>query len=173
MSNVDTFRQYASQIDLSPAQLEAVTECFQACFEADEGEQADNGSEHAATETPDTTAPSEARQPHESFSDDNMFTDVSMNELLKTDNPRLAKMMNAKKAAGVSKGDAKTLQTLAQHASGGNYGSIAANEETRQRTMRWQNFLNKKLGLNLAVDGKWGKNTNAAYKQYLETKNKA
>lgn len=126
MSNVDTFKQYASQIDLSPAQLEAVTDCFQACFEADEGEQADNGSEHAATETPDTTAPSEARQPHESFSD-----------------------------------------------AGGNYGSIAADEETRQRTMRWQNFLNKKLGLNLAVDGKWGKNTAAAYKQYLETKNKA
>lgn len=34
MSNVDTFRYYASQLNLTKAQLEAVTECCKACLEA-------------------------------------------------------------------------------------------------------------------------------------------
>lgn len=36
MSNVETFKYYASQLNLTKPQLEAVTDCFKACFEADE-----------------------------------------------------------------------------------------------------------------------------------------
>ena len=103
MSNqVDMFKYYASKLNLSKPQLEAVADCFRACFEADE-----TGTE------PEEAVPSENSQP------------------------------------------------------------IGNNEETRQRNMRWQNFLNKKLGINLAVDGKWGKEAADAYQQYIASKNKA
>ena len=178
MSNqVDMFKYYASQLNLSKPQLEAVTNCFKACFEADEtATNAATGTEPNVTKQPDETAPAENRQQNGSFQDNNMWSDVQMKELLKTNNGRLQQMMNNKGSRGVakvSKGDEKAIMNAGRDVVNGNYHNIVNNEEARQRNMRWQNFLNKKLGLNLAVDGKWGKETAAAYKQYLASKNQA
>ena len=68
MSNVDMFNYYASQLNLSKPQLEAVTSCFKACLEADEGEPVGN-------EQPEQTAPSQDRKQNASFQDDNMFAE--------------------------------------------------------------------------------------------------
>lgn len=73
MSNVDMFNYYASQLNLSKPQLEAVTSCFKACLEADEGEPVGN-------EQPEQTAPSQDRKQNASFQDDNMFAEQSMKE---------------------------------------------------------------------------------------------
>jgi hypothetical protein len=178
MSNqVDMFKYYASQLNLSKPQLEAVTNCFQACFEADEtATNAETGTEPNVTKQPEEAAPSENRQQKGSFQDTNMWTDVQMKEHLKTDNPLLQKMMNNKGSRGVakvSKGDYKAIMNAGSNAANGNYHNNVYNEEARQRNMRWQNFLNKTLGLNLAVDGKWGKETAAAYQQYLDSKKQA
>lgn len=169
MSTVDTFKEYASRLRLSKAQLEAVTECFKACFESEE----DVGVEPAVTEIPDSTTPSEDRSRTASFRDDNMWGDVSMKDVLKTNNDRLAKMMKAKKVPRVKTGDEKTIMDYGRDVVNGNFHNIVSSEEDRQRNMRWQKFLNKTLGVNLVVDGKWGKKTDAAYRQYLAQKNKA
>ena len=178
MSNqVDMFKYYASQLNLSKPQLEAVTNCFQACFEADEtGTNAATGTEPNVTKQPAEAAPSENRQQKGSFQDNNMWSDVLMNEHLKTNNALLQKMMHNKGSrdvAKVSKADDKAIMNAGRDVVNGNFHNIVNNEETRQRNMRWQNFLNKTLGLNLAVDGKWGKETAEAYQQYLASKNKA
>lgn len=36
MSNIEMFKYYASQLNLSKPQLEAVTDCFKTCCEADD-----------------------------------------------------------------------------------------------------------------------------------------
>ena len=179
MSNqVDMFKYYASQLNLSKPQLEAVTNCFQACFEADEtATNAETGTEPNVTKQPEEAAPSENRQQKGSFQDNNMWTDVQMKELLKTDKgSRLQQMMNNKGSRGVakvSKGDEKAIMNAGRNVASGNYHTNVYNEEARQRNMRWQNFLNKTLGLNLAVDGKWGKETAEAYQQYLDSEKQA
>lgn len=48
MSNVEMFKHYASQLNLTKPQLEAVTDCFKACFEAD----ANAGVEPSVTKVP-------------------------------------------------------------------------------------------------------------------------
>lgn len=188
MSNVDIFRQYASELNLSPAQLEAVTNCFKACFEADEGEpKTDNsGVEHAATETPDSTTPSEQRQPHKPFEENfNSFPEheIKKFDLKNIENEKLRNYYaNAAKNASVAKVDPKVEKQImddGKSVAGGNYENVVLNAEKRQsndlsnRIMRWQTFLNKTLGLNLDVDGKWGKQTAAAYQQYLDSKKTA
>lgn len=165
MSNVEMFNYYASQLNLSKPQLEAVTNCFKACLEADEGEPVGN-------EQPEQTAPSQDRKQDASFQDDNMFAEQSMKDLMKTDNKMLKKMMNTKNdAAKATRGDVKAMTDDAKSVAGGNYHNVVYNEEQRERIRRWQTFLNKQLGANLDVDGTWGPKTAAAYQQYLTSKN--
>ena len=167
MSNVDMFNYYASQLNLSKPQLEAVTNCFKACLEADEGEPVGN-------EQPEQTAPSQDRTQNASFQDDNMFAEQSMKDLMKTDNKMLQKTMNAKNsAAKPTRGDFKSMMDAGKSVAGGNYHNVVYNEEQRGRIQRWQTFLNKQLGANLDVDGKWGPKTAAAYQQYLASKKQA
>ena len=168
MSNqVDMFKYYASQLNLSKPQLEAVTNCFQASFEADEVEP-------AVTEQPDQTAPSEDRTKDASFTDNTMFTDESMKEALHTDNKLLQKMMNTpNEAAKATRGDVKAMTDAGKSAAGGNYQNVVYKQEEADRIKCWQNFLNKTLGINLDVDGRWGKQTADAYQQYLNSKQKA
>ena len=168
MSNqVDMFKYYASKLNLSKPQLEAVTDCFRACFEADEGEPVGN-------EQPEQTAPSQDRKQNASFQDDNMFAEQSMKDLLKTDDKMLKNMMITKNsAAKATRGDFKAMMDDGKSVAGGNYHNVVYNEEQRERIKRWQTFLNKQLGANLDVDGRWGQKTAAAYQQYLASKKQA
>ena len=167
MSNVDMFNHYASQLNLSKTQLEAVTSCFKACLEADEGEPVGN-------EQPEQTAPSQDRTQNASFRDNNMFAEKSMEELMKTDDKMLQRMMDTKNSvAKPTRGDVKAMTDDAKSVAGGNYHNVVYNEEQRERIRRWQTFLNKQLGANLDVDGTWGPKTAAAYQQYLASKKQA
>jgi hypothetical protein len=45
-------------------------------------------------------------------------------------------------------------------------------ENEKQKVIKYQEMLNKKYGANLAVDGAWGKNTQAAYERFIKNGNK-
>lgn len=170
MSNVEMFKYYASKLNLSKPQLEAVTDCFKACFEAD----GSTGSEPNVDKEIDETEPSEDRTQHASFQDNNMWGDVSMQDVLKTKNARLAKMMNGTRVPRMNRKDEEDLWATGRDVVNGNFHNIVSNEENRQaereRVMRMQRALNKALGINLAVDGIIGPQTKAALKQYREKK---
>ena len=127
MSNVEMFKYYASKLNLSKPQLEAVTDCFKACFEADGRNVSEPNDDKEIYETD----PSEDRTQDASFKDNTIDGMDVVN---------------------------------------GNFHNIVANEENRQaekmRVMRRQKFLNKALGINLAVDGICGPQTIAAEKRY-------
>lgn len=177
MSNVDTFRYYASQLNLTPSQLEAVTGCFKACFEAGEG------MAQAADKQPASTEPSEDRKKNASFKD-NLPWAAETKETLD-----LPSWMKNKKSGAVNV-DPETQRRImgyGQNTVEGNFANTVNTEELRQsqeeaaarqrieakrrRNMEWQKLLNRELGLNLAVDGIWGKQTKAAYEQYLARNN--
>lgn len=164
------FKYYASKLNLSKPQLEAVTDCFKACFEAD----GSTGSEPNVDKEIDETEPSEDRTQHASFQDNNMWGDVSMQDVLKTKNARLAKMMNGARVPRVNRKDEEDLWATGRDVVNGNFHNIVSNEENRQaereRVMRMQKALNKALGINLAVDGIIGPQTKAALKQYRAKK---
>lgn len=46
--------------------------------------------------------------------------------------------------------------------------SDLAKQAEKEGVAKYQTMLNKKYGLNLAVDGAWGKNTQAAYEKYIK-----
>lgn len=166
MSNVEMFKYYASRLNLSKPQLEAVTDCFKACFEAD----GSTGSEPKVDKQSDEVVPSEDRKQNAPFHDNNMWGDVSMQEVLKTKNPRLAKMMNGARVPRVNRKAEADIMNDGRDVVNGNFHNIVYNEEKRQaekgRVMRMQTALNKALGINLAVDGILGPQTKAALKQY-------
>ena len=170
MSNVEMFKYYASKLNLSKPQLETVTDCFKACFEAD----CSTGSEPNVDKQPDETVPSESRKQHASFQDNNMWGAREMQDVLNTKNARLAKTMNGVRVPRVNRKDEEDLWATGRDVVNGNFHNIVSNEENRQaereRVMRMQKTLNKTLGINLAVDGILGPQTKAALKQYREKK---
>ena len=174
MSNqVDMFKFYASQLNLTKPQLEAVTDCFKACFEAEA-----NGVENINPKVQDETTPSEKRQPHVPFSESDhlhTFPENDMANLFKTNNARLARAMNAKTSVPqVNAKDQKRIMDYGKNTAGGNYSNTVNMEEKRQadiaaqrqKVMNLQRELNKALGINLAVDGIKGPQTIAAEKRY-------
>ncbi|GEM_PF-4424250 len=169
MSNVETFKYYASQLNLTKPQLEAVTDCFKACFEADgtndtglyANEQQGNvnvGKKPTKFDDSATPWPEETK---------NIF--------------ELPSYMNNRKRLGTgTKLDARTqanLNKMAANARDGMYQNNVyqvekiqkedkALEQQRQRVMKQQKELNQALGINLAVDGIMGPQTQAAMKKY-------
>lgn len=174
MSNqVDMFKFYASQLNLTKPQLEAVTDCFKACFEAEA-----NGVENINPKVQDETTPSAKRQPHVPFNESehfNTFPENDLANLLKTNNANLNRAMHAKtNSPQVPAKDQKRIIDYGKNTVGGNYSNTVNMEEQRQagiaaqrqKVMNLQRELNKALGINLAVDGIRGPQTIAAEKRY-------
>lgn len=186
MSNVETFKFYASQLNLTKPQLEAVTDCFKACFEAHDDGETEPQSSKVVKPTPETPN----RMQHTPFEDPEAgWGQANMDKLLgDIKNKRLA---NALKGPGavpsVDAKDARRMFNDASDAAEGRYGNIVDREEERQRgiaeekakrleakrrkNMERQKFLNRELGINLDIDGIWGKQSQAAYEEYLARKN--
>ena len=166
MSNVEMFKYYASKLNLSKPQLEAVTDCFKACFEADGRNVSEPNDDKEIYETD----PSEDRTQDASFKDNTMWGSRDMQDVLNTGNARLAKAMKAAPVARMNRKDQEDIMNDGMDVVNGNFHNIVANEENRQaekmRVMRRQKFLNKALGINLAVDGICGPQTIAAEKRY-------
>lgn len=165
MSNVEMFKYYASKLNLSKPQLEALTDCFKACFEADA-----NGSENINPKEPDETTPSKDRTQNVSFQDPNMWGSEVMKGVTNTGNARLAKMMNGARVARMNRKAEADIMDDGRDVVNGNFHNIVNREEKRQAerasVMRMQKALNKALGINLAVDGILGPQTKDALKQY-------
>ena len=173
MSRVDMFKYYASKLNLSKPQLEAVTDCFKACFEAEA-----DGAENINPKVQDETTPSEKRQPHVPFSEaDHLhtFPENDMANLFKTNNARLARAMKAKTSVPqVNAKDQNRIMKYGSNTLAENYANTvdleekrqAENAAQRQQVMNLQRKLNKALGINLAVDGIKGPQTIAAEKRY-------
>jgi hypothetical protein len=175
MSNVETFKYYASQLNLTKPQLEAVTDCFKACFEAD----ANRDVEPSVT---NMTKDVDVAKKHVPFDDtDANFAHEDMQRL----SANLPSWMKGKKGykTGTELGDNIThhLNSVAAQAAAGNQNAVqhqlgqmkkdmdyAARREQakRQRIMEQQKALNQALGINLTVDGVMGPKTRAAMKQY-------
>lgn len=179
MSNVvDTFKYYASKLNLSKPQLEAVTDCFKACFEAD----GDAGFTPTATKKPDATTPSEDRKKHVPFEGNLPWAEETDHVF---ELPSYMKNRKAK-VANMSDEDKHRIFGYGQNAAEGNFENIVNTEEElrhqkeealrqqreakMRRNMNWQKLLNKELGLNMPVDGIWGKQTQAAYEEYQARK---
>ena len=160
------FKYYASKLNLSKPQLEAVTDCFKACFEADGRNVSEPNDDKEIYETD----PSEDRTQDASFKDNTMWGSRDMQDVLNTGNARLAKAMKAAPVARMNSKDQEDIMNDGMDVVNGNFHNIVANEENRQaekmRVMRRQKFLNKALGINLAVDGICGPQTIAAEKRY-------
>lgn len=179
MSNVvDTFKYYASKLNLSKPQLEAVTDCFKACFEAD----GDAGFTQTATKKPDATTPSEDRKKHVPFEDNLPWAEETdhvfeLPSYMKNRKVKVAKMNDE---------DKHRIFGYGQNAVDGNFENTVNTEEAlrlqkeeaqrqqreakMRRNMNWQKLLNKELGLNMPVDGIWSKQTQAAYEEYQARK---
>ena len=163
MSNqVDMFKYYASQLNLTKPQLEAVTDCFKACFEAE-------GVQPAVSEQPDNV---NVAKKHVPFDDSNL--DWSEQHKIAFEMPSF--MKNSKglgTGSQLSARDQSNMAKLAASARDGQYQNnvyqveqMQKDNAARQKVMQKQAFLNKALGINLAVDGIRGPKTIAAEKQY-------
>lgn len=169
MSNVEMFKYYASKLNLTKPQLEAVTDCFKACFEAD----GTNGTGSYANEQQGNV--NVGKKPTK-------FDDSAMPWPEETKNIfELPSYMNNRKRLGTgTKLDARTqanLNKMAANARDGMYQNNVyqvdkiqkedkAIARQRQRVMKQQQELNQALGINLAVDGIMGPQTQAAMKKY-------
>lgn len=169
MSNVETFKYYASQLNLTKPQLEAVTDCFKACFEADEA----NGTGSYANEQQSNK--NVGKQPTK-------FDDSAMPWSKETENifELPSYMQNRKRLGTGTKLDARTQSNLNKMAANVRDGMYQNNvyqvekiqkedkaiAQQRQRVMKQQQELNKALGINLLVDGIMGPKTQAAMKKY-------
>lgn len=170
MSNVEMFKYYASKLNLSKPQLEAVTDCFKACFEADGRNVSEPNDDKEIYETD----PSEDRTQDASFNDNTMWGSRVMQDVLNTDNARLAKAMKAAPVARMNSKDQEDIMNDGMDVVNGNFHLVVDKEEKRQadiaakrqKVMNLQRKLNKELGINLAVDGIKGPQTIAAEKRY-------
>ena len=163
MSNqVDMFKYYASQLNLTKPQLEAVTDCFKACFEAE-------GVQPAVSEQPDNV---NVAKKHVPFDDSNLDWSEQNKSAFE-----LPSFMKNRKGLGtgsqLSARDQSNMAKLAASARDGQYQNnvyqveqMQKDNAARQKVMQKQAFLNKALGINLAVDGIRGPKTIAAEKQY-------
>ena len=164
------FKYYASKLNLSKPQLEAVTDCFKACFEA-EGR---NVSEPNDDKEIYETDPSEDRTQDASFNDNTMWGSRVMQDVLNTGHARLAKAMKAAPVARMNSKDQEDIMNDGMDVVNGNFHLVVDKEEKRQadiaakrqKVMNLQRKLNKELGINLAVDGIKGPQTIAAEKRY-------
>lgn len=163
MSNqVDMFKFYASKLNLTKPQLEAVTDCFKACFEAE-------GVQPAVSEQPGNV---NVAKKHVPFDDSNL--DWSEQHKRAVEMPSF--MKNSKglgTGSQLSARDQSNMAKLAASARDGQYQNnvyqvekMQKDNAARQKVMQKQAFLNKALGINLAVDGIRGPKTIAAEKQY-------
>ena len=164
MSNqVDMFKYYASQLNLTKPQLEAVTDCFKACFEAE-------GVQPAVSEQPGNVNVAKKHVPFDASNLDwaAQHKDVfEMPSFYKGGKPKVVEPTEE---------DKSNMEKLAAGARDGQYQNNVyqvekmqqdrANAAARQKVMQRQAFLNKALGINLAVDGIRGPKTIAAEKQY-------
>lgn len=170
MSNVEMFKYYASKLNLSKPQLEAVTDCFKACFEADGRNVSEPNDDKEIYETD----PSEDRTQDASFNDNTMWGARDMQNVLNTGNARLAKAMKAAPVARMNSKDQEDIMNDGMDVVNGNFHLVVDKEEKRQadiaakrqKVMNLQRKLNKELGINLAVDGIKGPQTIAAEKRY-------
>lgn len=172
MSNVETFKYYASQLNLTKPQLEAVTDCFKACFEADEA----NGTGSYANEQQGNVTV--GKKPTK-------FDDSAMPWPEETKNifELPSYMKNRKRLSKLGTGtklDARTQANMNKMAANVRDGMYQNNvyqvekiqkedkaiAQQRQRVMKQQQELNKALGINLPVDGIMGPETQAAMKKY-------
>lgn len=172
MSNVETFKYYASQLNLTKPQLEAVTDCFKACFEADEA----NGTGSYANEQQGNVTV--GKKPTK-------FDDSAMPWPEETKNifelPSYMKNRNRLSKLGTgTKLDARTQANMNKMAANVRDGMYQDNvyqvekiqkedkaiAQQRQRVMQQQKELNQALGINLPVDGVMGPQTQAAMKKY-------
>ena len=169
MSNVETFKYYASQLNLTKPQLEAVTDCFKACFEADEA----NGTGSYANEQQGNVTV--GKKPTK-------FDDSAMPWPEETKNifELPSYMKNRKRLGTGTKLDARTQANLNKMAANVRDGMYQNNvyqvekiqkedkaiAQQRQRIMQKQKELNQALGINLPVDGVMGPQTQAAMKKY-------
>lgn len=172
MSNVEMFKYYASKLNLSKPQLEAVTDCFKACFEADGRNVSEPNDDKEIYETD----PSEDRTQDASFNDNTMWGSRDMDRVLnkKGASARLANAMKAAPVARMNSKDQEDIMNDGMDVVNGNFHLVADKEEKRQadiaakrqKVMNLQRKLNKELGINLAVDGIKGPQTIAAEKRY-------
>ena len=172
MSNVEMFKYYASKLNLSKPQLEAVTDCFKACFEADGRNVSEPNDDKEIYETD----PSEDRTQDASFKDNTMWGSRDMDRVLnkKGASARLANAMKAAPVARMNSKDQDEIMNDGMDVVNGNFHLVADKEEKRQadiaakrqKVMNQQRKLNKELGINLAVDGIKGPQTIAAEKRY-------
>lgn len=172
MSNVETFKYYASQLNLTKPQLEAVTDCFKACFEADEA----NGTGSYANEQQGNVTV--GKKPTK-------FDDSAMPWPEETKNifELPSYMKNRKRLSKLGTGtklDARTQANMNKMAANVRDGMYQKNvyqvekiqkedkaiAQQRQRVMQQQKELNQALGINLPVDGVMGPQTQAAMKKY-------
>lgn len=172
MSNVETFKYYASQLNLTKPQLEAVTDCFKACFEADEA----NGTGSYANEQQGNVTV--GKKPTK-------FDDSAMPWPEETKNifELPSYMKNRKRLSKLGTGtklDARTQANMNKMAANVRDGMYQNNvyqvekiqkedkaiAQQRQRVMQQQKELNQALGINFPVDGVMGPQTQAAMKKY-------
>lgn len=167
------FKYYASQLNLSKPQLEAVTDCFKACFEAD----GSTGSEPYNKETQNNV---DLGKKHVPFDDSGLPWSEEMKNIFELP----SYMKNRKKLGTGSQLNKKTMQDFNKMAANVRDGDYQNNvyqiekiqkenkaiEQQRQRVMHLQENLNKALGINLTVDGIMGPKTKAALKQYKDKK---
>ncbi|MBR6892679.1 MAG: hypothetical protein IKN15_05525 [Bacteroidaceae bacterium] len=169
MSNVEMFKHYASQLNLTKPQLEAVTDCFKACFEAD----GTNGTGSYANEQQGNV--NVGKKPTK-------FDDSAMPWPEETKNifELPSYMKNRKRLGTGTKLDARTqanMNKMAANVRDGQYQNNVyqvdkiqkedkAIAQQRQRVMKQQQALNQALGINIPVDGIMGPQTQAAMKKY-------
>lgn len=172
MSNVETFKYYASQLNLTKPQLEAVTDCFRACFEADEA----NGTGSYANEQQGNVTVGKKQT---------TFDDSAMPWPQQTQNvfELPSYMKNRKRLSKLGTGtklDARTQTNMNKMAANVRNGMYENNvyqvekiqkedkaiAQQKQRVMQKQKELNQALGINLPVDGVMGPQTQAAMKKY-------
>ena len=172
MSNVETFKYYASQLNLTKPQLEAVTDCFKACFEADEA----NGTGSYANEQQGNVTV--GKKPTK-FDDSAMPGPEEKKNIFELP----SYMKNRKRLSKLGTGtklDARTQANMNKMAANVRDGMYQNNvyqvekiqkedkaiAQQRQRVMQQQKELNQALGINLPVDGVMGPQTQAAMKKY-------
>lgn len=172
MSNVETFKYYASQLNLTKPQLEAVTDCFKACFEADDA----NGTGSYANEQQGNVTV--GKKPTK-FDDSAMPWPEETKNIFELPSYMKNRKRLSKLGAG-TKLDARTQANMNKMAANVRDGMYQNNvyqvekiqkedkaiAQQRQRVMKQQQELNKALGINLPVDGIMGPETQAAMKKY-------
>lgn len=85
----------------------------------------------------------------------------------------LAMAKDKRENTGISDKTERELRNASSDVVSGSFDRMAKESDTRRKIERIQEMLNAKYGFNLVVDGKWGKQTDAAWKHHkIQMKNK-